>query len=450
MTVRSIKAQNLMSNDSATIKGKSDFTRLSSDSLDIEKENVAKFMNYKNGYFSYIRLGQEGTCRYCENIDSAYKYALRECETRLKEEIYGSRVAFFVTDSGHVKIFEGEPKRNGKIKFSIYNGNASSYLATITDEYNKSFLSTNTNIMKQTNLTTDTQTLINSEDADCIKSYASTFINRNILSEYHVKFLCLSRDSARRIAKTVQETAIINKDKDNETFVKAIHTVSENMITITKKLASGRPTDSDHCSMHDDLLYCAAHCKSKDSLFNGSSVWRKTPGKLNYNKLEDSIMDMYGRGRKMLIDVSGNTCKESTIISEEKKVYKQTSGSFDYMIQALISTIMVYTTSSEDVLFYMKMKGGSLESEVKSLTNNVVSASINDKTIILRTISGISKELNICSYTDENILRNEIRTIITQLIVCTALSSKTRTAIADVVDITSIEKYVSTSFNLAA
>ena len=43
--------------------------RLSSDSIDNEKENVSKFMNYENGYFSYIRLGQEGTCRYYENID---------------------------------------------------------------------------------------------------------------------------------------------------------------------------------------------------------------------------------------------------------------------------------------------------------------------------------------------------------------------------------------------
>lgn len=43
---------------SATIKGGSDSMRLSSDSIDNEKENVSKFMNYENGYFSYIRLGQ--------------------------------------------------------------------------------------------------------------------------------------------------------------------------------------------------------------------------------------------------------------------------------------------------------------------------------------------------------------------------------------------------------
>ena len=435
---------------SATIKGGSDSMRLSSDSIDNEKENVSKFMNYENGYFSYIRLGQEGTCRYYENIDSAYHYALRECETRLKQGIYGSRMSFIVTGPDHAPIFNGEPKRNGKIKFSIYNGNGTSYLATITDEHNKSFLSTNINIMKQTKLTTDTKTLINSEDADRINFNASIFIDKNILTEEHVKFLCLSKDSARQIAKTVQETAINNKDTDNDTFVKAIHAVSKKMITITKKLASGRPTDNTHCSMHDDSLYCAAHCRSKESLFDGSSTWRKTPGKLNYNKLEDAIMDMYDRGRKMLLDASENTCKKVITTKDEKQIIKQNSCTFDYTIQAVTSTIMTYTTSSEDVMFYMKMKGFSLESEVKSLTNNVVSASINDKTITIKTLSGISKELIICNYTDESALRNGIRTSITQLIVCAALSNKTRNAIADVVDITSIEQYISTSFNIAA
>lgn len=37
---------------SATINGGSDSMRLSSDSIDNEKENVSKFMNYENGYFS--------------------------------------------------------------------------------------------------------------------------------------------------------------------------------------------------------------------------------------------------------------------------------------------------------------------------------------------------------------------------------------------------------------
>lgn len=61
---------------------------------------------------------------------------------------------------------------------------------------------------------------------------------------------------------------------------------------------------------------------------------------------------------------------------------------------------MVYMTSSEDTLFYLQMKGLSLESEVKFQTNNAISASFNGKSIIFETLSGVSKELKIKTRTD--------------------------------------------------
>lgn len=447
---------------SATINGGSDSMRLSSDSIDNEKENVSKFMNYENGYFSYIRLGQEGTCRYYENIDSAYHYALRECETRLKQGIYGSRMSFIVTGPDHAPIFNGEPKRNGKIKFSIYNGNGTSYLATITDEHNKSFFQTNINAMKHTEITTSNRTITtnkvsftNSEDADLINFNASIFIDKNILTEDNVKFLCLSKESAQNMAKIVQETAIAYKDADNETFMKAIHKVSKRMITVTKRLASGKSTDETHCSMHDDLLYCAAHCKLHDSLFDGSNTWRKTPGKLNYNKLEDAIIDMYDRGQKMLLEVSEKKSKKMTDETTHTKreitiINDYGHQTFNDIVQAVTSTIMTYAKPSEDTLFYLNMKGSTLDSEVKSLTNNVVTVTQNNNLMIFKTISDTSEELNVSDYTDNDTLRKEVRATIAKLIICAALSDKTRQLISSVVDLTSIETFVSSSFKMAA
>ena len=101
--------------------------------------------------------------------------------------------------------------------------------------------------MKHTEITTSNRTITtnkvsftNSEDADLINFNASIFIDKNILTEDNVKFLCLSKDSVQNMAKIVQETAIAYKDADNETFMKAIHKVSKRMITVTKRLASGR------------------------------------------------------------------------------------------------------------------------------------------------------------------------------------------------------------------
>lgn len=232
------------------------------------------------------------------------------------------------------------------------------------------------------------------------------------------------------------------------------------MVTITKKLASGKATDEKHCSMHDDLLYCVAHCKSYDSLLDGSKGWRKTPGKLDYNKLEDAIVDMYEKGQDKLLKLSQKpktkikadaalpTLDSSVVYDVPKEKSKQ--NSIDAVVKAISSTIMVYMTSSEDTLFYLQMKGLSLESEVKFQTNNAISASFNGKSIIFKTLSGVSKELKIKTRTDIVAQKREVQAILSQLIVCAALSPKTRDLIADVVNFDTIEKFVTTSFNIAA
>lgn len=46
--------------------------------------------------------------------------------------------------------------------------------------------------------------------------------------------------------------------------------------------------------------------------------------------------------------------------------------------------------------------------------------------------------------------KREVQTIVSQLIVCAALSPKTRDQIADVVNLDTIETFVTTSFNIAA
>lgn len=232
------------------------------------------------------------------------------------------------------------------------------------------------------------------------------------------------------------------------------------MVTITKKLASGKATDEKHCSMHDDLLYCVAHCKSYDSLFDGSKGWRKTPGKLDYNKLEDAIIDMYEKGQDKLLKQSHKTMTknnsdaalptlDSSVVDDAPKERRK-RNSIDAVVKAISSTIMVYMTSSEDTLFYLQMKGLSLESEVKSQTNNVISVSLNDKSLIFKTLSGRSKELKIKTKTDVIALKRDVQTIVSQLIIGTAVSPKTHDMIAEVVDLDTIETFVTTSFNIAA
>lgn len=272
------------------------------------------------------------------------------------------------------------------------------------------------------------------------------------------------------MAKLVQETAIRYKDADNETFTRAISDVSLGMITITKEYTNGKQTGENHCSIHDDRLYCAAHCKSADHLFDGSTKWRRVPGRLNYNNLENAILDMYKRGKEMILNVSPEYQKEAIAIETPevidvsvqntstidtptiKEVTTATHGcrSFNDAVQAITSTVMTYATPSEDTRFYLKMKGTSLESEIKSLTNDVMTINITDDRLTFSILSGKSKELNTSEYTDTDTLRNEVRTVIMQFIVSAAISTKTRDFVATVIDLDSIENHVNSLFSLAA
>lgn len=316
------------------------------------------------------------------------------------------------------------------------------------------------NLAKTTSVTNNQESFDKNKYARKINANAKDFIAKGILTPKNIEFLCLSKESAHKIARLIQETAIKNKGAEDDKFVKAIQDASFGMVTITKKLASGKATDEKHCSMHDDLLYCVAHCKSYDSLFDGSKGWRKTPGKLDYNKLEDAIVDMYEKGQDKLLKQSQKPktkvnadavlpTLDSSVVDKAPKERSE-QNSIDTIVKAISSTIMTYMTSSEDTLFYLRMKGLSLESEVKSQTNNVISVSLNGKSVIFKTLSGVSKELKIKTKTDLVALKREVQTIVSQLIVCAAVSSKARDLIADVVNLDTVETFVTTSFNIAA
>ena len=464
----------------AKIKEEIGTLKLSSESIANEQENVSKYMNFSNGHFAYLRLGKtSGSIRFYPDSQTAYSETVKEYGSLLLQGVTGSRASFYISDSNDNIVYEGEPKMNGKIHFSIYDGNCTTQTVSLADpyEYYDTTLSTKQNesmeeITELIETPLDASTGNSFEEgihADDIRKNASVFMEKDILTQDNINFLCLSEDSAHDLAKRVQDAAIINKNADNETFTRAIQDVSLNMITVTKQLANGKPTDKEHCSMHDDRLYLSSH-SNPGYLFSGSNMWKRTPGKLDFYKLEDAIMDMYNKGREMILDVSCGSQKENasveipvaddaivqeTSITETPIIQESTTTtcerrSFNDAVLAITSTVMTYTTSSEDVLFYLRLKGTSLESEIKSLTNNVVMTSVKGDQIFFKTLSGISKELNIRDYADNDTLRDGVRTIIKQLIICAALSDKTRDSIATFVDVDSIVNYVSSQPKMAA
>jgi hypothetical protein len=171
-------------------------------------------------------------------------------------------------------------------------------------------------------------------------------------------------------------------------------------------------------------------------------------------------MDMYNRGQEMILSASNTDQPKVSIaksqvhndipVIEEAPTLTNGHRTFTEVVQAMTSTIMTYTTTSEDIRFYLKMKCCSLESEIKSLTNDVVTTTLSDNKITFYLPSGISKELKISDYADNIALRNSVCSITKQLLICAALSNKTRESIANAVSLDTIENYVNSLPNLAA
>ena len=121
--------------------------RLSSESHAIEKENVSKYMNYSDGYFTYLRIGKtSGPIRFYPDAETSYTATLNEYESLLSQDVSGSRASFYISDSTGNTVYQGVPQANGKIKFSVYEGKQTSKTDTLTDSHNSSNNSNNLNL----------------------------------------------------------------------------------------------------------------------------------------------------------------------------------------------------------------------------------------------------------------------------------------------------------------
>lgn len=418
---------------------------LSSTCVENERANVHKYMSFDKGFFSFSRI--DNGCfpnRFYPTLDEAYKATLTSYRDTMKAKNSKNNI-FRISDSTHNILYEGLIASSGKIKFSIYKGKEECVASTIDSELNK--LLTNKKLKEMETKTRTTANAVNQNElknndmAETISSNAKVYLENNVLTKANVEFLCLSENSAKSIAHSVQETAIDNKDADNKIFIKSIAKVSNNMICITKTLASGKPIDNKHVSFHEDLLYCASHCKSKDFLFDGSNTWKKAPGKIAYNKISDAIMEMYHAGQKMLLDVDTTKIIPATVTSVQVNTTTTVSKKpLNDIVKDITAIIMTYLRLSTDMQHYLDIKKATLDTDLASLSNGVFSGKISNDRIILNIKSGYSKELMLADYSTDELLRDAIRTNVSQLFICAGLSDKTRNLMSAFVEPASIEE----------
>lgn len=421
--------------------------QLSSASHLVEMQNIKTYLNYGQAYFAYTRIGQQsGELKFFPDVNSAYKHTLTECQQLLALGITGSRNTIMVQDINKNVVFHGYPKPSGNIRFSVYNGEQVEMTSNITNElnnniihnYKKQEMDTINTPSKTQPVMENTKHFENCANSTIIETNAQAFIDAKVLTHDNVRFLRLTEDAAKQIADDVQKAAIANKEKDNATFTEAIYDASCGMITATKQLASGKPMDAEHCSLHDDNLYCATHCKSREALFDNSNTWRKVPGKLNYSKLSAAIMETYHKGQELILETVQHIsmAPQITVPTASAVIIKRSLAEF---AQKIVSIMMVYVRASADILGYLAMKQMSLESDVQQFSNGVLNATISEGKVLLSTMSGKSINIDTATYRTDDALRRSLLHTVSQLIVSCSISSQTREFIFKIVDEQSIQ-----------
>ena len=433
---------------------------LSSDSLEKQQENVKKYTNCGNGYFAYIKVGKFGGPNlFYSTLDDAYKNSLENILKHLSQTSAGSRSLLQITDSNNEIVMEGRPMDNGKIHMSIYYGHGTDRTVKIENELKQTVKETmNTQIenieliIKNAPVETipadDATTEVElaeatpfdlNEQAESIKANARIFIDANILTQDNINFLCLTKEQAKLIADAVQNTAFIHKNADATIFAAAIKKVSHNMIKADNKLASGKPTDIDHCSLHHDNLYCATHCKSFEVLFEEGKNWRKVPGKIAYTKLSAAIMDMYHTGQKLILDNKRVAKAQASVQVSSIPVVQK---SIQDLSLAITATVMTYSHTSPDMQYFLSARGMNIADDVSQLSNDVLTADINGSIITVGLKNGHLININSAEYDSDDSLRDIIWNAVLRLIISATISSSMRDQIATIIDMATVEAFI--------
>ena len=434
--------------------------RLSADSVENQKANVQKYTSFENAYFAYVRVGTSGGPNgFYSSLEEAYKISLEYILKHLSQTSAGTRSLLYITDHNDNIVMQGQPKDNGKMHMTIYNGQSTNITVNIKNELKQTFEETmNTQINNIPAITENApiETILEAvtmeeamsaeqapfeanEQAESIKANARIFIDANILTQDNIDFLCLTKEQAKLIADAVQNTAFIHKDADAALFAAAIKKVSRNMIKADNKLASGKPTDNDHCSLHHDNLYCATHCKSFEVLFEEGKNWRKVPGKIAYTKLSAAIMDMYHTGQKLILDNKRVTKAQAPAQLSPIPVVQK---SIQDLSLAITATVMTYSHTSPDMQYFLSARGMNIADDVSQLSNDVLTANINDSIITVGLKNGHLININSAEYDSDDSLRDIIWNAVLRLIISATVSSTTRDQIAAVVDLASVEDFV--------
>lgn len=231
------------------------------------------------------------------------------------------------------------------------------------------------------------------------------------------EFFSTAESEIMKIAANTKNAAVACKELSDREFESAIADASNGLVTIHR--SAKNPNRVDFCQWEP---YTMTHAK-------------KDPGKKPLDAIEQTIIDTYRRGiSETSVPIESDATSRDISINNAPTLDCQNNTTTDELLNSIVSAILVRIGQNDYVRHYFRHLRPDLEEELSLLTGGVITCSISGNSITLGSIAGITSSIATADrpLTD---IDTEVRAILTRMLIQAAISSKTRDAVARIINL---------------
>ena len=272
---------------------------------------------------------------------------------------------------------------------------------------------TTTTVLNNSNSPTVDNIIINKEND----------MDKKKLTASEKRFLMLSGEDVKLMAKKVMDEATQYLSSEKEEFDAKITTASSGMIPIKQSRSMTR------LSFKAWSLFSRLHDK-------------RHPASYNYGRVADVIWNTYLLGRQAFsIDENVQTEQSEMPTAHATDDNAMSRMTINDLVGKVVSNVMVFLSADEYTARYLLERGCKLSEDVERLTNEVLTCDIHGDNIHFKSITGISEVVNTAGLTRLEI-EQALHKLIIRLISNAAITPATHSIVGSVVDLNDLARIV--------
>ena len=270
---------------------------------------------------------------------------------------------------------------------------------------------TTTTVLNNSNSPTVDNIIINKEND----------MDKKKLTASEKRFLMLSGEDVKLMAKKVMDEATQYLSSEKEEFDAKITTASSGMIPIKQSRSMTR------LSFKAWSLFSRLHDK-------------RHPASYNYGRVADVIWNTYLLGRQAFsIDENVQTEQSEMPTAHATDDNAMSRMTINDLVGKVVSNVMVFLSADEYTARYLLERGCKLSEDVERLTNEVLTCDIHGDNIHFKSITGVSEVVNIAGLTRLEI-EQALHKLIIRLISNAAITPATHNIVGSVVDLNDLAR----------